>query len=91
LSEAKDLYEMGEIRRLARPAKMYAWAIRKNGTAAKRPCSRSRADLELDSQTVVFGDGGGSTTMASGRVGQPISTLDAHKNPFISRAPTPPE
>ncbi len=87
MSEKKDLYEIGEIPPLGHvPENMYAWAIRKE----RHGPPESAMQLEvvptwtLDSHDVLV------LVMAAGvnyngvwaSLGEPISPLDGHKNPY---------
>ena len=87
LTEAKDLYELGEIPPLGHvPAKMYAWAIRKERHGPPEEAMQLEVvpTWELDSHDVLV------LVMAAGvnyngvwaALGEPISVLDAHKQPF---------
>ncbi|HLL26133.1 MAG TPA: crotonyl-CoA carboxylase/reductase [Xanthobacteraceae bacterium] len=83
----KDLYEIGEVPPLGHvPSKMYAWAIRKE----RHGPPEASMQIEVvptwpvgDDEVLVF-------VMAAGvnyngvwaALGQPISPLDVHKNPF---------
>jgi crotonyl-CoA carboxylase/reductase len=86
-SGVKDLYEVGEIPPLGYvPEKMYAWTIRKERHGA--PDQAMQVEVvptwKLDSHDVLI------LTMAAGvnyngiwaALGQPISPLDGHKQPF---------
>ena len=84
---AKDLYEIGEIPPLGHvPKNMYAWAIRKERHGPPdEPCrSRCVPTWRLDAHEVLV------LVMAAGvnyngvwaSLGQPLSTLDVHKNPY---------
>ncbi len=87
MTELKDLYEMGEIPPLGHvPAKMYAWAIRKERHGPPEEAMQMEVvpTWELDSHDVLV------LVMAAGvnyngvwaALGQPVSTLDAHKHPY---------
>src|SRR5687767_730347 len=82
----KDLYEIGEIPPLGHvPKNMYAWVIRKDRHGP--PDAAMQVEViptwDLDSHDVLV------LVMAAGvnyngvwaALGQPISTLDVHKNP----------
>ncbi len=86
-AEKKDLYEIGEIPPLGHvPKNMYAWAIRKERHG--EPDTAMQIEVlptwELDSHDVLV------LVMAAGvnyngvwaSLGKPISTIDAHKNPY---------
>src|ERR1700693_5302682 len=86
-SAVKDLYEIGEIPPLGHvPNNMYAWAIRKerHGPPAEAMQVEVLPTSQLDSHEVLM------VGMAAGvnyngvwaSLGQPLSTLDGHKNPF---------
>src|SRR5580704_13350398 len=83
----KDLYEIGEIPPLGHvPSKMYAWAIRKERHGPPETAMRIEVlpTWALDSHDVLV------LVMAAGvnyngvwaGLGQPISPIDAHKNPY---------
>jgi crotonyl-CoA carboxylase/reductase len=83
----KTLYEIGEIPPLGHvPEKMYAWAIRKerHGPPDQAMQIEIVPTWALDSHDVLV------LVMAAGvnyngvwaALGQPVSTLDGHKNPF---------
>ena len=85
--EKKDLYEIGEIPPLGHvPKQMYAWAIRqdRHGPPEKSFQIEVVPTWELDSHEVLV------LTMAAGvnyngvwaGLGEPISPLDVHKNPY---------
>ena len=87
VAEKKDLYEIGEIPPLGHvPKNMYAWAIRKerHGQPDKAMQVEVLPTWPLDSHDVLV------LVMAAGvnyngvwaSLGKPISTLDAHKNPY---------
>ena len=86
-SGPKDLYEIGEIPPLGHvPAQMYAWAIRKDRHGPPEESMKLEVlpTWELDSHDVLV------LVMAAGvnyngvwaALGQPISPLDGHKNPY---------
>ena len=83
----KDLYEVGEIPPLGHvPKNMYAWAIRKERHGPPETAMQLEVlpTWELDSHDVLV------LVMAAGvnyngvwaSLGEPISPLDGHKNPF---------
>jgi crotonyl-CoA carboxylase/reductase len=85
--KTKDLYEIGEIPPLGHvPAKMYAWVVRKERHGP--PDEAMKVEVvptwELDSHDVLV------LVMAAGvnyngiwaALGQPISVLDVHKQPY---------
>jgi crotonyl-CoA carboxylase/reductase len=85
--KTKDLYEIGEIPPLGHvPAKMYAWVVRKERHGP--PDESMKVEVvptwELDSHDVLV------LVMAAGvnyngiwaALGQPISVLDVHKQPY---------
>ena len=83
----KDLYEIGEIPPLGHvPPKMYAWAIRKE----RHGPPASSMQIEVVPTWPVGDDEVLVLVMAAGvnyngvwaALGQPISPLDIHKNPF---------
>src|SRR5258707_8985635 len=87
LAVYKDLYEIGEIPPLGHvPAKMYAWAIRKerHGEPEKAMQMEVVPTWPLDSHDVLI------LVMAAGvnyngvwaALGTPISPIDGHKNPY---------
>ena len=87
MTEAKDLYELGELPPLGHvPAKMYAWTIRKERHGPPEEAMQLEVvpTWELDSHDVLV------LAMAAGvnyngvwaALGEPISVLDAHKQPF---------
>jgi crotonyl-CoA carboxylase/reductase len=87
VQQKKDLYEIGEIPPLGHvPKNMYAWTIRKDrhGEPQKSMQTEVVPTWELDSHDVLI------LTMAAGvnyngvwaALGQPISPIDGHKNPF---------
>src|ERR1700675_1689706 len=87
LGTPKDLYQIGEIPPLGHvPASMYAWAIRKDrhGPPDEAMQIEVLPTWPLDSHEVLV------LVMAAGvnyngvwaSLGQPLSTLDVHKNPF---------
>ena len=87
MSEKKDLYEMGEIPPLGHvPKNMYAWAIRKERHGPPETAMQLEVlpTWELDSHDVLV------LVMAAGvnyngvwaSLGEPVSTLDVHKNPY---------
>ena len=86
-SAVKDLYEIGEIPPLGHvPKNMYAWAIRKerHGPPDEAMQVEVLPTWQLDSHEVLV------LVMAAGvnyngvwaSLGQPLSTLDVHKNPY---------
>ena len=86
-AQTKDLYEIGEIPPLGHvPASMYAWVIRKerHGPPEKSMQIEVVPTWTLDSHDVLV------FVMAAGvnyngiwaALGEPVSTLDAHKNPY---------
>ena len=83
----KDLYEIGEIPPLGHvPASMYAWVVRKerHGPPEKSMQVEVVPTWTLDSHDVLV------LVMAAGvnyngvwaALGEPVSTLDVHKNPY---------
>ncbi|HXT07010.1 MAG TPA: crotonyl-CoA carboxylase/reductase [Roseiarcus sp.] len=83
----KDLYEIGEIPPLGHvPSKMYAWAIRKERHGPPEQAMQIEVvpTWPLDSHDVLV------LVMAAGvnyngvwaGLGEPISPIDAHKNPY---------
>ena len=83
----KDLYEIGEIPPLGHvPAQMYAWAIRKerHGPPEQSMQVEVLPTWPLDSHEVLV------FVMAAGvnyngvwaALGEPVSPLDGHKNPY---------
>lgn len=85
--EYKDLYEIGEIPPLGHvPKSMYAWVIRKERHGPPEQAMQMEVvpTWELDSHEVLV------LVMAAGVnyngvwacLGQPVSTLDIHKNPY---------
>lgn len=85
--DLKDLYEMGEIPPLGHvPAKMYAWAIRRERHGAPEDAMQLEVvpTWEIDSHEVLV------LVMAAGvnyngiwaALGKPISPFDGHKAPF---------
>ena len=83
----KDLYEIGEIPPLGHvPEKMYAWVVRKerHGPPEKAMQVEVVPTWPLDSHDVLV------LVMAAGvnyngvwaALGEPVSTLDVHKNPY---------
>src|ERR1700724_3595007 len=83
----KDLYEVGEIPPLGHvPARMYAWAIRKERHGP--PDSSMQVEVLPtwpigDDEVLVFVMAGGVNYNGIwAGLGQPISPLDVHKNPF---------
>ena len=85
--EYKDLYEIGEIPPLGHvPKSMYAWVIRKERHGPPEQAMQMEVvpTWELDSHEVLV------FVMAAGVnyngvwacLGQPVSTLDIHKNPY---------
>ena len=86
-SETKDLYEIGEIPPLGHvPEKMYAWSIRKDRHGPPEDSMKLEVvpTWSLDSHDVLV------FVMAAGvnyngiwaALGQPISPLDGHKQPY---------
>ncbi|WP_310618451.1 crotonyl-CoA carboxylase/reductase [Flexibacterium corallicola] len=86
-AEYKDLYEVGEIPPLGHvPKNMYAWSIRqdRHGPPEEAMIQEVVPVWELDSNEVLV------LVMAAGvnyngiwaALGQPISTLEAHKHPY---------
>jgi crotonyl-CoA carboxylase/reductase len=84
---AKDLYEIGEIPPLGHvPEKMYAWVVRKerHGPPEESMKIEIVSTWQLDSHDVLV------LVMAAGvnyngvwaALGQPISVLDVHKQPY---------
>ncbi len=87
MTDKKDLYEMGEIPPLGHvPKNMYAWAIRKERHGPPETAMQLEVlpTWELDSHDVLV------LVMAAGvnyngvwaSLGEPVSTLDVHKNPY---------
>ncbi|HWA03659.1 MAG TPA: crotonyl-CoA carboxylase/reductase [Rhizomicrobium sp.] len=87
LAVCKDLYEIGDIPPLGHvPEKMYAWTVRKERHGAPEDSMKIEIvpTWALDSHDVLV------LVMAAGvnyngvwaALGQPISPIDAHKNPF---------
>ena len=87
MTDKKDLYEIGEIPPLGHvPKNMYAWAIRKERHGPPETSMQLEVlpTWELDSHDVLV------LVMAAGvnyngvwaALGEPISMLDAHKNPY---------
>src|SRR6187402_2403610 len=85
--EKKDLYEIGEIPPLGHvPKNMYAWAIRKE----RHGPPESSMQIEVlptwpigeDEVLVLVMAGGVNYNGVWAGLGQPISVLDVHKNPF---------
>ena len=87
LPARKDLYELGEIPPLGHvPKQMYAWVIRKDRHGPPETAMQVEVvpTWELDSHDVLV------LVMAAGvnyngvwaALGKPISTLDAHKQPY---------
>ena len=83
----KDLYEIGEIPPLGHvPERMYAWAIRKD----RHGPPDTSMQIEVvptwpigDDEVLVFVMAGGVNYNGIwAGLGQPISPLDVHKNPF---------
>ena len=87
VAQSKDLYEIGEIPPLGHvPASMYAWVVRKDrhGPPEKSMQVEVVPTWTLDSHDVLV------LVMAAGvnyngvwaALGEPVSTLDVHKNPY---------
>ncbi len=87
MTDKKDLYEIGEIPPLGHvPENMYAWAIRKERHGPPETAMQLEVlpTWELDSHDVLV------LVMAAGvnyngvwaSLGEPVSTLDVHKNPY---------
>jgi len=83
----KSLYELGEIPPLGHvPEKMYAWAIRKE----RHGPPESSMQVEVlptwpiadDEVLVLVMAGGVNYNGVWAGLGQPISPLDVHKNPY---------
>src|SRR5947209_19437463 len=83
----KDLYEVGEIPPLGHvPSSMYAWVIRKE----RHGPPESSMQIEVvptwpiadDEVLVLVMAGGVNYNGIWASLGQPISPLDAHKNPY---------
>ena len=83
----KDLYEIGEIPPVGHvPASMYAWVVRKERHGPPEQSMRVEVvpTWTLDSHDVLV------LVMAAGvnyngvwaALGEPVSTLDVHKNPY---------
>src|SRR5688500_9590948 len=86
-SGPKDLYELGELPPLGHvPAKMYAWAIRKE----RHGPPESAMQVEVVPTWTIGDDEVLVLVMAAGvnyngvwaALGEPISPLDGHKNPY---------
>ena len=83
----KDLYEIGEIPPLGHvPAKMYAWAIRKERHGPPETAMQCEVvptwPIAEDEVLVYVMAGGVNYNGVWAGLGQPISPLDVHKNPF---------
>src|ERR1700688_677334 len=83
----KDLYEMGEVPPLGHvPAKMYAWAIRKERHGPPEKAMQLEVGptwpIAEDEVLVFVMAGGVNYNGIWAGLGQPISPLDVHKNPF---------
>ena len=87
MTELKDLYDIGEIPPLGHvPAKMHAWVVRKERHGPPEEAMQLEVvpTWELDSHDVLV------LVMAAGvnyngvwaALGQPISVLDVHKQPY---------
>src|ERR1044071_1992159 len=83
----KDLYEIGEIPPLGHvPARMYAWAIRQD----RHGPPDSAMQVEVVPTWTIGEDEVLVLVMAAGvnyngvwaALGEPVSTLDGHKNPW---------
>ncbi|NVO17200.1 MAG: crotonyl-CoA carboxylase/reductase [Rhodoplanes sp.] len=86
-TEPKDLYEIGEIPPLGHvPAKMYAWAIRKERHGPPQEAMQIEVvpTWELGDEDVLVHvmAGGINYNGVWAALGQPISPLDGHKNPY---------
>lgn len=83
----KDLYEMGEIPPLGHvPAKMYAWAIRKDRHGPPETSFQVEVvptwEIGDDEVLLYVMAGGVNYNGVWAALGQPISPLDNHKHPF---------
>jgi crotonyl-CoA carboxylase/reductase len=83
----KDLYEIGEIPPLGHvPAKMYAWAIRKERHGPPEDSYRVEVlptwEIGDDEVLVMVMAAGVNYNGIWAGLGQPISPIDGHKNPF---------
>jgi crotonyl-CoA carboxylase/reductase len=83
----KDLYEMGEIPPLGHvPAKMYAWAIRKDRHGPPETSFQVEVvptwEIGDDEVLLYVMAGGVNYNGVWAGLGQPISPLDNHKHPF---------
>ena len=89
----KDLYDIGEVPPLGHvPANMHAWAIRKERHGPPETAMRHEVlptwPIGDDEVLVYVMAGGVNYNGVWAELGQPISPLDVHKNPFMSRART---
>ena len=83
----KDLYEIGEVPPLGHvPAKMYAWAIRKERHGPPETAMQLEVvptwPIAEDEVLVYVMAGGVNYNGIWAGLGQPISPFDVHKNPF---------
>ena len=83
----KDLYEIGEVPPLGHvPAKMYAWAIRKERHGPPETAMQCEVvptwPIAEDEVLVYVMAGGVNYNGIWAGLGQPISPLDVHKHPF---------
>jgi crotonyl-CoA carboxylase/reductase len=83
----KDLYEIGEIPPLGHvPAKMYAWSIRKERHGPPSTAMQVEVlptwEIGEDEVLVLVMAAGVNYNGVWAALGEPISTLDGHKNPY---------
>src|SRR5918995_1395987 len=86
-SPPKDLYELGEIPPLGHvPEKMYAWAIRKERHGPPEEAMQVEVvptwPIGDDEVLVLVMAAGVNYNGVWAALGQPVSTLDSHKNPY---------
>src|SRR3712207_1525468 len=87
VSNRKDLYELGEIPPLGHvPAKMYAWAIRKERHGPPEEAMQIEVvptwPIGDDEVLVLVMAAGVNYNGVWAALGQPVSTLDVHKQPY---------
>src|SRR4051812_5824971 len=87
LATAKSLYEIGEIPPLGHvPERMYAWAIRKDRHGPPDASMQVEVvptwPIADDEVLVLVMAGGVNYNGVWAAIGQPISVIDVHRNPF---------
>jgi crotonyl-CoA carboxylase/reductase len=86
-AETKDLYGIGEIPPLGHvPARMHAWAIRQDRHGPPEEAMKLEVvptwPIEANEVLVLVMAAGVNYNGVWAALGQPVSTLDAHKHPF---------